>query len=149
MSRKEKLDAQINIRLPQNLKNQFSEIAEKNNTSLSAEILTALCKKNIIVAEGLKDLVFEINKIGVNINQIAFIANQRKQISTYEIHRLLFYLRDIQKKCDKVFEEVFVDSENFEIESEENETQKKLNRIISILENQKGENSNNGGCHGD
>lgn len=149
MSRKEKLDAQINIRLPQNLKNQFSEIAEKNNTSLSAEILTALCKKNIIVAEGLKDLVFEINKIGVNINQIAFIANQRKQISTYEIQRLLFYLRDIQKKCDKVFEEVFVDSENFEIESEENETQKKLNRIISILENQKGENSNNGGCHGD
>ena len=85
----------------------------------------------------------------MNINQIAFIANQRKQISTYEIQRLLFYLRDIQKKCDKVFEEVFVDSENFEIESEENETQKKLNRIISILENQKGENSNNGGCHGD
>ena len=71
----------------------------KLNTTFAIFSRASILKTKIKFQPKIKsDLIFEINKIGNNINQLAKIANEKKAIDT-NVLKVMF---DIQKKLDKL-----------------------------------------------
>ena len=56
--------------------------AQRAKISVSDFCRKAAVEREVRYIEGLSELVYELNKIGTNINQIAVAANQGRDIST-------------------------------------------------------------------
>ncbi len=70
--------------------------------SLSQYLIRAGENKKITVAENIPELFLEITRIGVNINQIAHVANSQKYVNTQQIYELKRLLREVQGDMEKI-----------------------------------------------
>lgn len=66
-----KKDVSIHFRLSSDLKEKIKRESEKSNMTMSQYINSCLNNKSIVIIENGKEIYFELNKIGNNINQIA------------------------------------------------------------------------------
>ena len=107
--------------------------AEQSKMPISKYLITLSEDKKILVAEKIPDLYLEITRIGVNINQIAHVANSQKYVSARQLQEVMDLLKDVKAYMAKV-----VDS----LEDEEEVTYKTLEKRMSVLESkfQKTEN---------
>ena len=64
-------DTSIHFRLDKKLKEKIKLESKKSNLTMSKYINNCLKNKSIIVIENGKEIYYELNKIGNNINQIA------------------------------------------------------------------------------
>jgi hypothetical protein len=94
--------AKIELRLTPAEKEKLKENAERAKLTMSKYILMLADAKPIIVVEEFPRALKEIRSIGVNINQIARIANSNKYISKKQIEeyerqygKLLKLLKDM------------------------------------------------------
>lgn len=81
----------------------FNERFSKyRSTNRSAFIRDAVLNNYLIINDdtNLRDLVYEVNRVGNNINQIARIAQQNKEIEEEEIEQL-------KKQVEEIRTEVF------------------------------------------
>lgn len=65
----------ITIRIEEKLKEKIKLESEKSNMTMSQYINKCLNNKSIIVIEKGKEIYYELNKIGNNLNQIAKKVN--------------------------------------------------------------------------
>jgi len=87
MSENEKKEVKttgIKLRLTPREKEMIIQKARAAKMNKSKYILSAISGHPVIVMEGLKDLAYQLRKIGNNLNQLTTLANQR-QIITLEL----------------------------------------------------------------
>ena len=70
-----KKDKVIGIRVTKQEKERLIKKSQKAEMSLSEYIIEQALEKDIVVVEGVKNLVYELRKIGNNINQLTRLAN--------------------------------------------------------------------------
>lgn len=90
MKKKEK-DKTISIRLSsKDIETIRKNMSKFNLENMSFYMRTVAINPSIINVDikTLKDLTYEINKVGVNINQAVKLANKNKEISREEINEL-------------------------------------------------------------
>lgn len=102
----EKKNARIEFRVTQEEKEELTKKAAKARQSLSQYILTLSENKKIIVIDGVPELVKQIVKIGVNVNQIATIANTNRSVDDYYLKRVGDSLDNISALLGKLLKKV-------------------------------------------
>ena len=70
-----KKDKIIIIRVSENVKNKLIEISEVAKLSLSEYLIEQGLDKDIVIVDGLNEVVTELRKIGNNINQLTYLTN--------------------------------------------------------------------------
>ena len=75
-------------------KKQLKEKAEQSKLSISKYLIALSENKKIVSVE---KLPLEITRIGVNINQIAHVANSQKYVNTQQIYEIKNLLREVDK----------------------------------------------------
>ena len=78
-------------------KKQLKEKAEQSKLSISKYLIALSENKKIVSVEKLPDLFLEITRIGVNINQIAHVANAQKYVNTRQIYEIQNLLKEVDK----------------------------------------------------
>ena len=51
-------------------------------------------------------LICEVNRVGKNVNQVAKEVNTRKNVTAYDIKRMMKYLEEIQSTCFKIYDKL-------------------------------------------
>ena len=83
------------LRMTPTEKNNIKNNADLLRLPMSSYIMNCVTRKRIVVCDDFPRLIFEVSKIGNNINQIATIANTYGAVSENDI----LYLRREIKKC--------------------------------------------------
>lgn len=81
----------------------IKEKARAAKLNKSKFILNAVHQQPIIVIEGLKDMAYQLRKIGTNINQLTILANQR-QIIALELEETKKELHQIWQSLNSLIE---------------------------------------------
>ncbi|HET1862719.1 TPA: MobC family plasmid mobilization relaxosome protein [Streptococcus pneumoniae] len=87
---------QLNRNIDQNSCQSFSEYARRTLLDPGMNFIT-------IDTNGYQDLVFELKRIGNNINQIARSVNQSQLISSEELQELKKGIAELIKEVEKEF----------------------------------------------
>lgn len=123
----------IELRVSKYENAQISKKAKELGLSKSEYILRCLRNKKVISIDGIDDILRQLMKIGVNVNQIAGKANSISYISKDEVAET----KNLMIKCFKLIEN-FIDNANATIESEidrQPTEEEKLTIIINKLVN--------------
>jgi len=83
------------LRMTPTEKNNIKNNADLLRLPMSSYIMNCVTRKRIVVCDDFPRLIFEVSKIGNNINQIATIANTYGAVSENDI----LYIRREIKKC--------------------------------------------------
>ena len=103
----EKKSEEIHIRLTPTEKKEIEEKAKLANQSVANYLITLSQNQRIVVAKKLPQLITEINRIGVNINQITVVANSAKYVSKEMLMKVrdeLQNLRYTERKITKLLQ---------------------------------------------
>ena len=103
---KDKTD-RIFIRVSPTEKKKIEEKAKQVNQTVSGYLLSLSESRRIIDATKMASLIVEIRKIGVNINQIAAVANTQKYVSKEMISKITQHQNEILDLLQKILEEVY------------------------------------------
>lgn len=106
--------------------------AEQSKMSISKYLLKLSEDKKIIVAENIPELFLEITRIGVNINQIAHVANSQKYVNTRQIYEVKNLLREVQESMSKILN-ALGEKENNEFQNLE-DRMSALEKRLSVFE---------------
>ncbi|WP_026883521.1 plasmid mobilization relaxosome protein MobC [Clostridium akagii] len=74
---------------------KYHGLVKKSRLSQQEYNLKCLLDKDIYVIDGILDLVFQIRKIGVNINQAVHLANENHEIDKHKIDNLDTQIKEI------------------------------------------------------
>lgn len=81
-------DKQVNFRCTENEKQKISERYKASGCYDMSEYLRKMAMEGYIINveyKELKDLIYEINKIGININQIAHKVNSEQRLYNQDL----------------------------------------------------------------
>ena len=109
-------DQKITIRVSPTEKKDIETKAEQAKMSMSRYLVAATENKKIRVTEKIPDLYLEITRIGVNINQIAHVANSQKYVNTQQIYEVKKLLREVNANMEKVVK-TFEDDDDKDIQT--------------------------------
>ena len=112
----DKKSERIFIRVSPEEKKSIETKAEQANMTVSQYVLKATENKKIVVSENIPKLFVEITRIGVNINQIAHVANAQKYVKMSAIYETQKLLREVQESMTKILQELY-DKEDLSVES--------------------------------
>ena len=87
-------------------KEELREKAKQSNMNMSEYIIALSENKKIIVAQGLPQLSLELKRIGVNINQIAMVANTQRFVNEYQLEKILKEMQNINKIMNLVWKKI-------------------------------------------
>lgn len=90
-----KKDKVIGIRVTKQEKERLIKKSKKAEMSLSEYIIEQALERDIIVVEDVKNLVYELRKIGNNINQLTRLANSGMI--------KVFYLDEAKEELKKIW----------------------------------------------
>jgi spore germination protein YaaH len=121
---KDKTD-RIFIRVSPKEKKKIEEKAKQVNQTVSGYLLSLSESRRIIDATKMASLIVEIRKIGVNINQIASVANTQKYVNKEMQTKINKHQEKILDLLQKILEEVY-DTEEHSF--------KKMERTLESLE---------------
>lgn len=79
---------QIVIRATEKEFEQIKKKVERSKLTQNKYLLQSALEKDIIVIEGLRDLIIETKRIGVNLNQLTKLANQEKVNCSKELEEI-------------------------------------------------------------
>jgi hypothetical protein len=102
----EKKNARIEVRCYKKEKEELREKAKQANMNMSEYIIALSENKKIIVAQGLPQLSLELKRIGVNINQIAMVANTQRFVNEYQLEKILKEMQNINKIMNLVWKKI-------------------------------------------
>lgn len=117
---------QINIRVTPSEKESLCNKAKLARMTVSQYLLSLADEKKIYVVDCVPELLVEITRIGVNINQIARVGNSQKFVNKEQLDIIQNHLEDIQRMMYQIVRELYKDN---------NELQdlKALNKTVSNL----------------
>lgn len=73
---------QIKFRVTENDYKKIKNKIEKSKLSQDDYLLKCALDKEIVIIDGLREIIYEVKKIGTNINQLAKISNQKRVVSS-------------------------------------------------------------------
>jgi len=133
----------IMIRVSPKEKKELELKAKQARMTVSRYLVTSSQDKKIHITEKIPDLYLEITRIGVNINQIAHVANSQKYVSARQLQEVMDLMKDVRlymaKVVDSLEDEEEVTYQTLEkrmsvLENKFEQTERKLDRIISFIE---------------
>ena len=104
---KENKSAEIHIRLSPSDKKIIQEKANLANKSVASYLMELSKNKRIVDTSKLPSLILEIKRIGVNINQIAAVANSQKYVNKPLLLNVIEYEKEIAGLLRQILEEVY------------------------------------------
>ena len=125
----EKKSEELHFRLTPTEKKKIEEKSEQAHKTVAAYLLALSESKRIIDTTIIASLIVEIRKIGVNINQIAAVANTQKFVNREMLSKVQQGKKEIIDLLQKILDEVY-DTEEHTIESLE----EKIDRLSEIIE---------------
>ena len=128
----------IHLRLTPTEKKEIEEKAKLANQSVANYLITLSQNQRIVVAKKMPRLITEINKIGVNINQITAVANTTKYVSKEMLMKVREELTKVIGLLQQILDEVY-NTDDHSFQSLEN----KIDRLTAAVEELK-----NGSCQG-
>ena len=132
----EKKSEELHFRLTPTEKKKIEEKAEQVHKTVAGYLLELSESKRIIDTTIIASLIIEIRKIGVNINQIAAVANSQKFVNREMLSKVHQDKKEIIELLQKILDEVY-DTEEHTIESLEEKIDR-LSEKIERLENNGG-----------
>lgn len=126
---------QINIRVTPSEKEKLCNKAKLARMTVSQYLLSLADEKKIYVVDCVPELLVEITRIGVNVNQIARVGNSQKFVNKEQLDIIQNHLEDIQRMMYQIVRELYKDN---------NELQdlKALNKTVSNLVSELKEKNN-------
>lgn len=94
MSSERKTDSML-LRLTPTDKKTIAYNADLMNISKNEYVSLCIRRKRIVICENFPELIYQLSKIGNNINQIAAVANTNKYISEKSIQEI----KSLMLKC--------------------------------------------------
>jgi hypothetical protein len=67
---------------------KYRKLVEKSKLTQQEYNLKRLLNEDVVVVEGIVELAAQIRKIGVNINQVAHMANEMKSVNNAQVEQL-------------------------------------------------------------
>lgn len=128
--------ARIELRLLPTEKEELLKKAAVSHKTVSQYVLSLSESKRIIDTTIIASLIIEIRKIGVNINQIAAVANTQKFVNRELLSKVQQGKKEIIDLLQKILDEVY-DTEEHTLESLEEKIDR-LSEKIERLENNGG-----------
>ncbi len=113
------------LRLTPTEKKNISYHAKLMNISQTEYISLCIRRKRIVVCENFPDLIYQLSKIGNNINQIATVANTNKYVSTKQIEDV----KELMRNCHKLM----TDFISFIAEPENDYLKNDTSRVSELL----------------
>lgn len=129
MQEKESKSQSILIRVSPTEKKKIEDKAKQSNKTVAGYLLALTESRRIIDTTKLAALIIEIRRIGVNINQIAAVANSQKYISKEMLAKVKQHEKEILELLQQILNEVY-DTEEHTIESLE----QKIDRLSEKIE---------------
>ena len=126
----------IFIRVSPTEKKKIEEKAKQANKPVAGYLLALTENRRIIDTTKLATLIIEIRRIGVNINQIAAVANSQKFINKELLMKVNQHEKEIIELLQQILNEVY-DTEEHTLESLEQKIDR-LSEKIERLENNGG-----------
>ena len=132
----EKKSEELHFRLTPTEKKKIEEKAEQVHKTVAGYLLDLTESKRVIDTTIIAALIIEIRKIGVNINQIAAVANSQKFVNREMLSKVQQGKKEIIDLLQKILDEVY-DTEEHTLESLEEKIDR-LSEKIERLENNGG-----------
>lgn len=124
------------LRLTPAEKEKLTEKAAAARMSASDYVAELIDKKKVINEKTIFSLIYEIRKIGVNINQIAYIGNSQRYVPDELLKQVHQDMNEVNALVQKILSEIFDPNEHTISSLEE--------KIIELMERVDGIGGNQG-----
>ena len=125
----EKRSEELHFRITPTEKKEIEEKAKLVGKSVANYLLSLSQNQRIVVAKKLPTLIYEINKIGVNVNQITAVANSQKYVSKEMLMKVREELQKVVDLLQQILEEVY-NTDEHTFQSLEN----KIDKLTAAVE---------------
>ena len=103
----EKRSEELHFRITPTEKKEIEEKAKLVGKSVANYLISLSQNQRIVVAKKLPKLIYEINKIGVNVNQIAAVANSQGYVNKEMLIKVGDDLQKVVDLLQQILEEVY------------------------------------------
>lgn len=124
------------LRLTPSEKEKLTEKAAEARMSVSDYVAELIDKKKVINEKTIFSLIYEIRKIGVNINQIAYIGNSQRYVPDELLRQVHQDMNEVNALVQKILSEIYDPNEHTISSLEE--------KIIELMERVDGIGGNQG-----
>ena len=136
MPMKVKKTERLQLRLTPAEKEKLTEKAAAARMSASDYVAELIDKKKVINEKTIFSLIYEIRKIGVNINQIAYIGNSQRYVPDELLKQVHQDMNEVNALVQKILSEIYDPNEHTISSLEE--------KIIELMERVDGIGGNQG-----
>lgn len=126
----------LQLRLTPAEKEKLTEKAAAARMSASDYVAELIDKKKLINEKTIFSLIYEIRKIGVNINQIAYIGNSQRYVPDELLKQVHQDMNEVNALVQKILSEIYDPNEHTISSLEE--------KIIELMERVDGIGGNQG-----
>ena len=139
---KENKNERIYLRVTSEEKELITKSARSANMNISEYILCLVKKKRVVNIRGFPDLLYQIAKIGININQITAAINTKHSATIEELLNVQKLLKLVNERLNLILKQIDENTE-LSLSSSEKEIDQRLKKLESDFENLKGKNNGN------
>lgn len=139
---KENKNERIYLRVTSEEKELITKSARSADMNISEYILCLVKKKRVVNIRGFPDLLYQIAKIGININQITAAINTKHSATIEELLKVQKLLNFVNEKLNLILKQIDENTE-LSLSSSEKEIDQRLKKLESDFENLKGKNNGN------
>lgn len=139
---KENKNERIYLRVTSEEKELIIKSARSADMNISEYILCLVKKKRVVNIRGFPDLLYQIAKIGININQITAAINTKHSATIEEILNVQKLLNLVNERLNLILKQIDENTE-LSLSSSEKEIDQRLKKLESDFENLKGKNNGN------
>ena len=134
----ERKSEEIHLRMTPTEKKEIEEKAKLADKSVANYLISLSQNQRIVVAKKLPTLIYEINKIGVNVNQITAVANSQKYVSKEMLIKVREELQKVVDLLQQILEEVY-NTDEHTFQSLENKIDKLTAAVEGLMNNGNGQ----------
>lgn len=139
---KENKNERIYLRVTSEEKELITKSARSADMNISEYILCLVKKKRVVNIRGFPDLLYQIAKIGININQITAAINTKHSATIEELLKVQKLLNLVNEKLNLILKQIDENTE-LSLSSSEKEIDQRLKKLESDFKNLKGKNNGN------
>lgn len=129
MQEKENKSQSILIRVSPTEKKDIEEKAKLSNKSVANYLISLSENRRVVDTKKLPPLITEIRRIGVNVNQIAAVANTQKYVSKEMLMKTKDELKKVVGLMQQILDEVY-NTDEHTFQSLEN----KIDKLTAAIE---------------
>lgn len=125
---REKKTVEICVRVTPTEKKELQEKADAAHLSLSRFLVKSASDRKMLQTENIAKLIYEIRKIGINVNQIAHVANGQRFILQSDLVSLNRHMDAVIEITKKILKATY-DEEEANIKTLERKIDKLMERV--------------------